>query len=190
MLAVGVGCCPYPASYKAPTHAPACCPPLQPPACRYECISAEALAEAGAAYDVVLASEVIEHVNRPDEFCRTLARLMRQRSGSLILSTMSRTLPAFALAIVAAEYVTRLVPAGTHDWSRFVTPAELALMAGEAGLQLQHVAGMALRPGSGQWVLTTNLDVNYIAHLRHREPAEATASSPDPHPGDPFQRPP
>lgn len=78
---------------------------------------AEALADRGEMFDVVVASEVIEHVKRPDEFVATLTRLMRPEARTpLIISTINRTPAAFALAVVAAEYVLHIVPKGTHHW--------------------------------------------------------------------------
>ena len=137
---------------------------------RHECVEAEALVQRGVTYDLVLASEVIEHVKHPDQFVRTLSQLLRQpesingvgpsgsssssssRSsrdstaigggdrrggrggGLLVVSTMNRTAESFAVAIIGAEYVTRVVPRGTHDWHRFITPIELTLMAGQVDM--------------------------------------------------------
>eukprot|EP00955_Chlamydomonas_euryale_P013323 143561-Chlamydomonas_euryale.AAC.1 len=156
---------------------------------RYECVSAEALVERGDVFDVVVASEVVEHVHKPDEFLAVLARLLRRPRGHggcggdasaggdidgtsseqaghsdgaaaaggepagsgdggsgsadssggasgaasslLIVSTLNRTPASFAVAIVGAEYVARVVPLGTHQWHKFVTPRELALAAAD-----------------------------------------------------------
>lgn len=118
-------------------------PPLRPR--RYERTSAEALAASGAQYHLVVASEVIEHVRQPPAFMRTLASLVAP-GGQLVVSTLNRTPRSFALAIAAAEYVLRMVPPGTHDWARFVTPQELAMMGADAGLSMQLVGGL----GSGE----------------------------------------
>ncbi|KIZ01919.1 hypothetical protein MNEG_6040 [Monoraphidium neglectum] len=155
--------------------------------CSAEDELAAAAAEGRVAYDVVVASEVIEHVRSPGEFLKTLAALAGaggsgdgasggggsgggRGGGRVVISTLNRTPAAFALAVVGAEYVTGLVPRGTHDWSKFITPQELALMASDAGLEVEQVAGMGLDPlrRGGRFVLTDDLGVNYIALLRAR----------------------
>uniref|UniRef100_A0A6S8HAY4 Ubiquinone biosynthesis O-methyltransferase, mitochondrial n=1 Tax=Dunaliella tertiolecta TaxID=3047 RepID=A0A6S8HAY4_DUNTE len=114
-------------------------------------------------YNLVLASEVLEHVKRPDRFCGTLAKLAAP-GGTVIISTLNRTPASFALGIVGAEYITRVVPRGTHQWDRFITPEELVIMASEAGLTLSHMAGIQLQPRMpGSFALTDDTSVNYIA---------------------------
>lgn len=76
---------------------------------------------AGLQFDAVVASEVIEHVENVPEFCRSLATLTRD-SGAVVVSTINRTAASYAVAIVGAEYLAQVVPRGTHDWSRFITP--------------------------------------------------------------------
>ena len=78
---------------------------------------------AGLQFDVVVASEVIEHVENVPEFCRSLAALTRD-SGAVVISTINRTAASYAVAIVGAEYLAQVVPRGTHDWSRFITPGK------------------------------------------------------------------
>lgn len=87
----------------------------------YCATSAEALLASGAQYDAVVASEVIEHVQEPAAFVSVLTRLTRP-GGALVLSTINRTAESLLLAKVAAEYVLRMVPVGTHDWQKFITP--------------------------------------------------------------------
>ncbi len=118
-------------------------------------------------YDVVIASEVIEHVKHPSAFMSTLASLMAP-DGQLVVSTLNRTLRSYALAVAAAEYVLGLVPQGTHAWAKFLTPSELAMMAAAAGLELKQVAGMQLSPLSGRWTLGGDVGINYIALLARR----------------------
>jgi len=138
---------------------------------RYRRAPAEALAasetERGG-FDVVIASEVIEHVRAPGEFVKTLAALARPGGrGRVIISTLNRTPQAYALAIVGAEYLTGLVPRGTHHWSKFITPQELGMMAADAGLELEQVAGMVMGVGgAGRFGLSDDVGVNYIALLR------------------------
>ncbi|GAX73793.1 hypothetical protein CEUSTIGMA_g1244.t1 [Chlamydomonas eustigma] len=187
---------------------------------RYECIAAEQLADQGAKYDVVVASEVIEHVLQPDQFVKTLATLLdldhEERQGTeidldheegqgteneqpstsscnedsslgqggdtsvhgaststgstrslLVLSTINRTPVSYAVAIVGAEYITGIVPRGTHHWERFITPTELTMMSSQAGLVPQLMAGMELSL-RGPMLLSENLGVNYIASFARR----------------------
>lgn len=91
----------------------------------YQCISVEDLAASGAQYDGVVCSEVLEHVADLPSFLAALTSLIAP-GGAMVLTTINRTLPSFALGIMAAEYVLRLVPAGTHEWTKFVTPEEIA----------------------------------------------------------------
>ncbi|KAF5829947.1 putative dihydroxypolyprenylbenzoate methyltransferase [Dunaliella salina] len=114
-------------------------------------------------YNLVLASEVLEHVKRPDKFCGSLAKLAAP-GGTVVISTLNRTPASFVLGIVGAEYVTHVVPRGTHQWDRFITPEELVIMASEAGLTLSHMAGIQLQPRMpGSFALTDDTSVNYIA---------------------------
>jgi 2-polyprenyl-6-hydroxyphenyl methylase/3-demethylubiquinone-9 3-methyltransferase len=122
--------------------------------------TAGALAAAGESFDVVIASEVIEHVPDPAAFVATLAHLARP-GGLVMLSTLNRTLKALALAVVGAEYVLRWVPRGTHDWTKFVTPRELERHAARAGLKTTDVRGMVFNPLTGTWRLGRDTDVNY-----------------------------
>jgi 2-polyprenyl-6-hydroxyphenyl methylase/3-demethylubiquinone-9 3-methyltransferase len=126
------------------------------------CATAEqVLAEEGpGAFDIVLSLEVVEHVNRPDLFLETLGRLAKQ---GVVLSTINRTLKSFALAIVAAEYVTGKVPVGTHDWAKFVTPEEVGRALHPLGLHTDQVVGMVYNPLSGKWAQSAcDVDVNYM----------------------------
>ena len=133
--------------------------------------TAEALAEGGATFDVVLALEVIEHVPDPRAFLQTVARLVRP-GGLALLSTLNRTRRAWALAVVGAERIFRWLPPGTHDWAKFVTPEELADAASGAGLVWLDAKGLVYDPLSGQWRRSAHdLAINYICSLRR--PPEA-----------------
>ncbi|KAG2446267.1 hypothetical protein HXX76_000856 [Chlamydomonas incerta] len=158
---------------------------------RYEVISVEDLAAAAAAtaagggggdsglYDAVLASEVLEHVARPHAFVGVLASLLAPRPGaSVIISTLNRTPAAWAVAIAGAEYVTGIVPVGTHSWKKFITPEELALMGDAAGLQVWQAAGMAPLGPALSWTLTSDLAVNYIACMRRRAELQQPGAEP------------
>ncbi len=126
----------------------------------YRAAAAEDLAEAGEAFDLVVASEVIEHVREPAAFVATLAALARP-GGLVMLSTINRTAKSFALAIVGAEYILRWLPRGTHDWRRFVTLDEMEGYGRAAGLEPLASAGMMFNPLRGDWTLGADTDVNY-----------------------------
>ena len=127
----------------------------------YRATSAEALATAGESFDVVCALEVVEHVVDMPAFVATAASLVRP-GGLFFASTLNRTLKSFALAIVGAEYVLRWVPKGTHQWEKFITPAELADAMRDAELSPKERTGLAYTPVIDSWRLTGNLDVNYM----------------------------
>lgn len=128
----------------------------------YRNTTAESLLDEGARFDVVLALEIVEHVADPAGFVATCHGLLRP-GGMLVLSTLNRTARSFAAAIVGAEWVMRWLPRGTHDWSRFITPDELAGMARGAGLQVEDRAGMVFNPLRWDWSLSPrDLSVNYL----------------------------
>jgi 2-polyprenyl-6-hydroxyphenyl methylase/3-demethylubiquinone-9 3-methyltransferase len=126
----------------------------------YRVAAAEDLADEGHKYDVVTALEIIEHVESPADFVRTLARLLNP-GGLLFISTLNRTPAAYAMAKLGAEYLLRLLPIGTHDWNKFVTPPELATYMAGASLRLADIAGMTPTPRS--FKITRNTSTNYIA---------------------------
>jgi 2-polyprenyl-6-hydroxyphenyl methylase/3-demethylubiquinone-9 3-methyltransferase len=128
----------------------------------YRCATAEALlAEGAGPFDVVLNMEVIEHVADPGQYLRDTARLIAP-GGLMILATLNRTLKSLALGKVAAEYLLRWVPAGTHDWRRFLTPAELrGFLAGQP-YAVEGPFGVAFEPLSGRWRRSADADVNYM----------------------------
>ncbi len=130
----------------------------------YRVSTAEALAAEGAQFQAVTALEVIEHVADPTEFVALLASLL-EPGGMLFLSTINRTARALAIAKVGAEYVLRLLPRGTHEWRRFVTPAELHGYARAAGLRWLGASGMVFDPLAGRWRMSSDLAVNYIAAI-------------------------
>ncbi len=131
----------------------------------YRAGTAEALAEEGLRFPVVTALEVIEHVADPASFLRLLARLV-QPSGLLFVSTINRTLRSLMVAKLGAEYVVRLLPVGTHDWSRFITPAELDALGRGAGFRMHEVGGMVFDFRRRAWRAGAELGVNYIAMLQ------------------------
>jgi 2-polyprenyl-6-hydroxyphenyl methylase/3-demethylubiquinone-9 3-methyltransferase len=124
--------------------------------------SVEALAASGAQYDIVLNLEVVEHVADVSAFLKASATLVKP-GGMMVLSTLNRTFKAFALAIVGAEYVLRWLPRGTHDWQKFLTPAEVTHHLWEQGLELQHLTGMVMHPLTQAWRLDErDVSVNYL----------------------------
>jgi 2-polyprenyl-6-hydroxyphenyl methylase/3-demethylubiquinone-9 3-methyltransferase len=127
----------------------------------YRLGSAEELAASGAQFDLVLAMEILEHVADRAAFLAACTALTRP-GGLLIAATLNRTPKAFALAIVGAEYLLRWLPAGTHDWRKFVRPSELASDLRRNGLAVEALTGVAYDPISGSWRLTGDLDVNYM----------------------------
>jgi 2-polyprenyl-6-hydroxyphenyl methylase/3-demethylubiquinone-9 3-methyltransferase len=116
----------------------------------------------GGGFDAVLALEVVEHVRDRAAFCRHLAALLRPE-GRLFLSTLNRTARSLLLAKIGAEYVLRLLPAGTHDWRMFVRPSELGADLRGAGLKLADLAGLTFDVLPGRWRVSGDLGVNYIA---------------------------
>jgi 2-polyprenyl-6-hydroxyphenyl methylase/3-demethylubiquinone-9 3-methyltransferase len=114
-------------------------------------------------FDAVTALEVIEHVQDQPAFMALLASLVRP-GGSVFVSTLNRTMQSFAFAKVGAEYVARVLPAGTHDWRRFVPPEALAGYGRSAGLALEDITGMAMAPGG--WRATRSVGINYLAAFR------------------------
>ncbi|MFM8679987.1 MAG: bifunctional 2-polyprenyl-6-hydroxyphenol methylase/3-demethylubiquinol 3-O-methyltransferase UbiG [Alphaproteobacteria bacterium] len=125
--------------------------------------TAEDLLAAGERFDAVLSLEVVEHVADPAAFLGACAGLVAP-GGALFVATINRTPQAFALAIVGAEYVLRWLPRGTHSWSKFVRPSEVASALRPTGLELREFAGMSYNPLRDAWSAGRDLGVNYIAY--------------------------
>jgi 2-polyprenyl-6-hydroxyphenyl methylase/3-demethylubiquinone-9 3-methyltransferase len=128
----------------------------------FRCSTAEALLEAGEpAFDIILNMEVIEHVADPGEYLRSCARLLKP-GGLMIVATLNRTLKAMALAVVGAEYILRWLPAGTHDWKKFLKPDEIrGFLAGEP-VTVDGPYGVVFNPLTGRWSESVDTDVNYM----------------------------
>ena len=131
----------------------------------YRAITAEELVTQGETFDTILNMEVIEHVADPQAFMTACSQLMKPEA-IMFLATLNRTLKAFALAIVGAEYVLRWLPRGTHDWDKFITPKELEDMADTAGLELFSSTGVSFNPLTDKWRQTGDLSVNYMGVAR------------------------
>ncbi len=128
----------------------------------YQQISAEELAEKKKKFDVVNALEIVEHVADVNLFVKSCADLVK-KDGILIMSTLNRTPKSYALGIVAAEYILRWLPKGTHDWKKFLKPSELVNIAEEHGLKAIDVTGIKYNPLSRKFSLDKkDLDVNYF----------------------------
>ena len=127
----------------------------------YRCTDAEALADAGERFDVVLAMEVVEHVADLDLFVQRCAEMVKP-AGLMFVATINRTLKSFALAIVGVEYILRWLPRGTHQWSKFVTPGEIKWRLTKNGLRLIDETGVIYNPLSDRWQLASDMDVNYM----------------------------
>jgi len=127
----------------------------------YRCATAEALAAAGETFDVVLAMEVVEHVADVDLFVE-LAVAMVKPGGLIFLATFNRTLKSLALGILAAECVLRWVPRGTHQWRKFITPEELAIMVERNRARIIDRAGVSYKIHTHRWRLSDDLDINYM----------------------------
>jgi 2-polyprenyl-6-hydroxyphenyl methylase/3-demethylubiquinone-9 3-methyltransferase len=135
----------------------------------YRLVAAEELAQdMPGAFDLVACMEMIEHVPDPASTVAACAKLVRP-GGNVIFSTINRNPKSYLFAIVGAEYVLKLLPRGTHDWSRFIRPAELARFGRQAGIRLVETTGIVYNPLTKAFRLdATDLDVNYIAAF-HRD---------------------
>ena len=135
----------------------------------YRLLSAEALArEEPGSFDAVTCMELLEHVPDPAAMVRSCASLLRP-GGRLFLATLNRSPAAYLFAVLGAEYVLGLLPQGTHDYSRFVRPAELTRWLRTAGLEPLALTGVRYNPFTRTANFTRRLDVNYLAQARRPE---------------------
>jgi 2-polyprenyl-6-hydroxyphenyl methylase/3-demethylubiquinone-9 3-methyltransferase len=127
----------------------------------YRVATAEELAAEGCSFDVVLNMEVVEHVADLGVFLRSCVALVKP-GGFMLVATLNRTFKSLMLAKIGAEYVLHWLPRGTHDWERFVRPADLERMLEESGLRVCRIQGVALDPLRWEWRLSSDTDVNYM----------------------------
>lgn len=132
----------------------------------YRCVSVEDLAaEMPQAFDVVTCMEMLEHVPDPASIIRACAKLAKA-DGWVFFSTINRNPKSYLHAVLGAEYVLNLVPKGTHDWQKFITPAELARMARQAELDVVDTRGMSFNLLTRQYFLQDDVRVNYMVACR------------------------
>ena len=136
----------------------------------YQKITVEELAakEAGN-YDIVTCMEMLEHVPDPGSIIKACQQLVKP-DGHVFFSTVNRNAKSYAMAIIGAEYIMKLLPKGTHDFKKFIRPAELDQWIRAADLKTQHISGMSYNPITGHCVLSDDVDINYLVHARHIDP--------------------
>lgn len=135
---------------------------VQTPSIAYRNISAEALAtEQPGSFDVVTCMEMLEHVPDPASIVTACSALVKP-GGWVFFSTINRNAKAYLMAVVGAEYVMGMLPRGTHDYAKFITPSELASCARQAGLELNAMRGLDYNPVSKRYKLSANTRVNYM----------------------------
>ena len=138
----------------------------------YRLIATEAMAEEqefAGHFDVVTCMEMLEHVPDPASIVRACARLAKP-GGHVFFSTISRNSKAYLFAVLGAEYILNLLPRGTHDYARFLKPAELSRLCRQAGLNVEEIIGMSYNPLSKTYTLNNDASVNYL--LRASLPLE------------------
>ncbi len=117
-------------------------------------------------FDIITCMELLEHVPDPKQFIQSLSSLLTT-DGHCFLSTINRTLSAYAGAVIAAEYILRLLPKRTHDYQRFIRPAELGQWLRETDLTTQHISGMQYNPFTHNARLSSNVSINYLMHAQY-----------------------
>jgi 2-polyprenyl-6-hydroxyphenyl methylase / 3-demethylubiquinone-9 3-methyltransferase len=132
----------------------------------YQHIAAESMAaEHPDAFDAVTCLEMLEHVPDPQQTIAACARLVKT-GGDVFLSTLNRNPKSYLFAIIGAEYILNMLPKGTHDYAKFIKPAELVRMTRNAGLDLVSMVGMSYNPLTKVYSLGDDTSVNYMIHLR------------------------
>lgn len=132
----------------------------------YRLISAEDMAaQAPASFDAVTCLEMLEHVPDPASIVQACATLLKP-GGQAFFSTLNRNPKAYLMAVIGAEYILNMLPKGTHDYARFIRPAELIRHCRQAGLQVEEIIGMSYNPFTRNYALGTDTSVNYLLRTR------------------------
>ncbi len=116
-------------------------------------------------YDVILNMEIIEHVKNVDFFIKQSAKFLK-KSGIMFIATLNQTLKSYLFAIVGAEYILKWLPIGTHDWQKFIKPAELITICKKSSLNLKSLDGISFNPIIDKWNISVDRSVNYIAKFK------------------------
>ena len=116
-------------------------------------------------YDVILNMEIVEHVENVDFFIKQSAKFLK-KSGIMFIATLNQTLKSFFFAIVGAEYILKWLPIGTHDWQKFIKPAELIAICKKNSLNLKSLDGISFNPIIDKWNISVDKSVNYIAKFK------------------------
>ncbi|XP_029306539.1 ubiquinone biosynthesis O-methyltransferase, mitochondrial [Cottoperca gobio] len=145
-------------------------------ACTLEELSAEEEEQGASHFDAVVASEVVEHLADLETFAFCCSHVLKP-GGSLFITTLNKTNLSYMLGIVVAEQLLRIVPSGTHDWEKFISPVELERLLESNGFSVQSVQGMLYNPVSGAWSWTNSTAINYALH--------AVKAGDDPHTDQP-----
>ncbi|KAM3614827.1 uncharacterized protein V6R79_019502 [Siganus canaliculatus] len=167
------------------SYDPDLCERVSYQSCTLEELSAEAEQD-GSLFDAVVASEVVEHLANLETFALSCS-LMLKPGGSLFITTINKTNLSYALGIVVAEQLLRIVPSGTHDWEKFISPEDLERLLESNGFSVQSVRGMLYNPISGAWSWTNSTAINYALHaVKLREDLQPEwAEESGSHPEDP-----
>lgn len=112
-------------------------------------------------FDIIIASEIIEHVKEPDEFLKVCVTHLSSEGG-VVLTTFNKTLKSYLLGIAAAEYILNWAPRGTHSWEKFLSPEDLARKLKILGLTHQELVGLCFSPLKGEWEFSSEMDINYF----------------------------
>ncbi len=130
----------------------------------YKCMDIENLIKLKKKYDVIVALELLEHVNNVEHFCELIIKLLKNE-GIIILSTINRTILSKFFVIEIAENIIKKIPKGTHDYKKFITPEQLRAIFEKYTYEINNIKGMTWSPISNTWRLTRNTSINYILSL-------------------------
>lgn len=132
----------------------------------YQCIDVDSIAQQKAeSFDIVLCMEMLEHVTQPEAIIANCAKLLKP-SGVAFFSTLNRTFKSYALGILVAEYILKLLPKGTHDYAKLIRPAELRIMLNKHSLNIVDIKGLDYNPINGTAKISHNVDINYMICCR------------------------